>query len=99
MISRCDRRIVIRERAALSGFLLYRSIMEATNSVGSPKSIDAYAHAGSTVGFVHGYREHERDGLGKPVLDLSRVRSKVHRVIGGQDEGSSDESVESECDA
>jgi LCP family protein required for cell wall assembly len=52
-----------------------------------------------TVGFVHGYWERERDGLGKPVLDLGRVRAKVTRVIAGPDRESSDEPIESECDA
>jgi LCP family protein required for cell wall assembly len=52
-----------------------------------------------TVGFVHGYWERERDGLGKPVLDLGRVRAKVNQVIGGPDRETSDESIESECDA
>ncbi|MEN8238245.1 MAG: LCP family protein [Actinomycetota bacterium] len=52
-----------------------------------------------TVGFVHWYWEPERDGLFHPVLDLGRVRSKVKRVIEGQDAGSSDEPVRSECDA
>jgi LCP family protein required for cell wall assembly len=52
-----------------------------------------------TVGFVHGYWEPERDGLGKPVLDLGRVRSKVKSVIAGQDVESTEEPVESECDA
>jgi LCP family protein required for cell wall assembly len=52
-----------------------------------------------TVGFVHGYWKPERDGLGKPVLDLDRVRSKVKNVIAGHDGASSDAIVESECDA
>jgi LCP family protein required for cell wall assembly len=52
-----------------------------------------------TVGFVHGYWERERDGLGKPVLDLGRVRAKVDRVIAGPDGETSDEPIESECDA
>jgi LCP family protein required for cell wall assembly len=52
-----------------------------------------------TVGFVHGYWEPERDGLGKPVLDLGRVRAKVKRVIAGSDVEKSDETIESECDA
>ncbi len=52
-----------------------------------------------TVGFVHGYWEPERDGLGKPVLDIGRVRSKVRSVIAGQETESSDEPTESECDA
>jgi anionic cell wall polymer biosynthesis LytR-Cps2A-Psr (LCP) family protein len=52
-----------------------------------------------TVGFVHGYWEPERDGLGKPVLDLGRVRAKVKRVIAGSDLETSDEPIESECDA
>ena len=52
-----------------------------------------------TIGFVHGYWESERDGLGKPVLDIGRVRSTVQRVIAGQELESSDEAIESECDA
>jgi hypothetical protein len=52
-----------------------------------------------TVGFVHGYWEPERDGLGKPVLDLGRVRGKVKRVIAGADVETSDEPIDSECDA
>jgi len=52
-----------------------------------------------TVGFVYGYWEPERDGLGKPVLDLSRVRSKVRSVIAGEGAESSGEPVQSECDA
>jgi LCP family protein required for cell wall assembly len=52
-----------------------------------------------TVGFVHGYWEPDRDGLGKPVLDLGRVRSKVQRVISGQEDTSAEAVVDSECDA
>jgi LCP family protein required for cell wall assembly len=52
-----------------------------------------------TVGFVHGYWEPERDGLGKPVLDLGRVHAKVKRVIAGADVETSDEPIDSECDA
>jgi LCP family protein required for cell wall assembly len=52
-----------------------------------------------TVGFVHGYWEPERDGLGKPVLDLGRVRAKVKRAIAGSDLETTDEPIESECDA
>jgi len=52
-----------------------------------------------TIGFVHGYWKPERDGLGKPVLDLGRVRSKVEQVISGQGGEVSDQPIESECDA
>jgi LCP family protein required for cell wall assembly len=52
-----------------------------------------------TVGFVQDYWEAERDGLGKPVLNISRVRSKVKSVIDGQDDELSGEPVASECDA
>lgn len=52
-----------------------------------------------TVGFVQGYWQPERDGLGKPVLDLGRVRAKVKKVIAGQEDEASVDPVESECDA
>ena len=52
-----------------------------------------------TIGFVHGYWEPDRDGLGHPIIDLSRVRSKVKRVLEGEDVESSDVPIESECDA
>jgi len=52
-----------------------------------------------TVGFVYGYWEEQRDALGKPVLDLGRVRFKVKSVIEGQEAEVVDTPVESECDA
>jgi LCP family protein required for cell wall assembly len=108
---RCMMRAVAAKAQPLTLLRSFSSIVDAVEGsvvTNFPLSLapDLLAAAASldfddidTIGFVHGYWEPERDGLGHPILDLGRVRSKVQRVIAGEDSGSSDEPIESECDA
>jgi LCP family protein required for cell wall assembly len=51
-----------------------------------------------TVGFTHSYWEAERDHKGHPIPVLSRIRSKVKRVVSGQSDLSADPEVSTECE-
>lgn len=50
-----------------------------------------------TVGFTHAYWLDERDYLRHPVPDVDKIKSKVRRVLRGQDESAVVDTANSEC--
>jgi LCP family protein required for cell wall assembly len=52
-----------------------------------------------TVGLTHPYWQADRDHKGHPVPDMSRIRSKVKRVLSGQSSSGEDFTVSEECEA
>lgn len=50
-----------------------------------------------TVGFTHAYWLDERNALSLPIPDVEKIKSKVRRVLKGQDQADAAPTTESEC--